>query len=600
MWRVLVTVIVSLFCGVEGHGRLLRPPSRSSMWRLPEHRGAPINYNDNELNCGGFYNQWSRQGGRCGVCGDPWQGPRRNEPGGEYYTGVITADYTSGETIDVQVEITANHLGYFEFRLCTDAENFNGMSPEECLDEHLLQFENGETQYDLGTTRGKVNLRLELPEYITCTHCFLQWKWNGGNNWGAEPNKPGCVGCGPQEQFYGCSDISIHSLTGEEPKTDVPPASTAAPSTAAPIEEDLPIIVDNEGVQKICKAIGAWAGQASIDAWCEVNCANNYCPSSHCHCVVVVPKEPTTVRKPSTTEAPIPLAANTTTSPASNYTSPPVSNYTSPPTFNETSPPVSNETSPPVSNYTTPPPSNYTSPPVSNYTSPPVTNYTSPPVSNYTSPPVSNYTSPPVTNYTNPPVTNYTSPPTSNETSPPVSKKQAHLSNYTTPPPSNYTSPPVSNYTSPPVTNYTNPPVSNYTSPPTSNETSPPVSNETSPPVSNYTTTPASNQTSPSTAPPSTTPTEQRECFAAKAYAEQPGMNEWCAINCANNYCPESHCACSGDSPTTTTSTPSVPPKFQCFAAGAYKRVPGLGQWCLTVCSQSNWCPRTHCNCYIA
>ena len=38
---------------VEGHGMLIDPPGRSSMWRA----GFPVppNYNDNELNCGGFY-----------------------------------------------------------------------------------------------------------------------------------------------------------------------------------------------------------------------------------------------------------------------------------------------------------------------------------------------------------------------------------------------------------------------------------------------------------------------------------------------------------------------------------------------------------------
>lgn len=40
-----------LFC-VNGHGFLLDPPQRSSLWRIyPGH--FPPNYNDNALNCGG-------------------------------------------------------------------------------------------------------------------------------------------------------------------------------------------------------------------------------------------------------------------------------------------------------------------------------------------------------------------------------------------------------------------------------------------------------------------------------------------------------------------------------------------------------------------
>ena len=36
---------------VTGHGRLLEPPSRASMWRLGFQN--PKNYNDNQLFCGG-------------------------------------------------------------------------------------------------------------------------------------------------------------------------------------------------------------------------------------------------------------------------------------------------------------------------------------------------------------------------------------------------------------------------------------------------------------------------------------------------------------------------------------------------------------------
>ena len=36
---------------------------------------------------------------------------------------------------------------------------------------------------------------------------------NAGNSWGVGDNGKGCVGCGPQEQFYGCSDIAIGNDT---------------------------------------------------------------------------------------------------------------------------------------------------------------------------------------------------------------------------------------------------------------------------------------------------------------------------------------------------------------------------------------------------
>jgi hypothetical protein len=56
---------------VQGHGRLLEPPNRSSLWRLPEfakYNPTP-NYDDNQLYCGGFAVQYQKNGGNCGPCG---------------------------------------------------------------------------------------------------------------------------------------------------------------------------------------------------------------------------------------------------------------------------------------------------------------------------------------------------------------------------------------------------------------------------------------------------------------------------------------------------------------------------------------------------
>ncbi|KAL5016883.1 hypothetical protein ScPMuIL_006472 [Solemya velum] len=95
---------------ILGHGRLIEPPSRSSMWRYGFN--TPKNYNDNELFCGGFNTQWNVNGGNCGVCGDSASGIRDNEAGGRYATGVISRCYPAGTSfIQVKVEITANHKG---------------------------------------------------------------------------------------------------------------------------------------------------------------------------------------------------------------------------------------------------------------------------------------------------------------------------------------------------------------------------------------------------------------------------------------------------------------------------------------------------------
>ena len=50
---IFVTLAVQLILEVSGHGRLVEPPSRSSMWRYGFD--TPINYNDNQLFCGGRF-----------------------------------------------------------------------------------------------------------------------------------------------------------------------------------------------------------------------------------------------------------------------------------------------------------------------------------------------------------------------------------------------------------------------------------------------------------------------------------------------------------------------------------------------------------------
>lgn len=44
-------------------------------------------------------------------------------------------------------------------------------------------------------------------------NCVLQWRYVAGNNWGICPDGKGALGCGPQEEFRACSDITIGNDT---------------------------------------------------------------------------------------------------------------------------------------------------------------------------------------------------------------------------------------------------------------------------------------------------------------------------------------------------------------------------------------------------
>lgn len=112
---------------------MIEPPSRSSAWRYGFQ--TPPNYNDHELYCGGFQRQWQRNNGQCGVCGDAFDAPKPhdNEYGGKYGLGVIVRKYNPGAEFLIRIELTASHMGYFEFRVCPDKAG-----TQECLDKYLL------------------------------------------------------------------------------------------------------------------------------------------------------------------------------------------------------------------------------------------------------------------------------------------------------------------------------------------------------------------------------------------------------------------------------------------------------------------------------
>ncbi|XP_076802032.1 uncharacterized protein LOC143446325 [Clavelina lepadiformis] len=228
---------------VRSHGTLMEPPNRSYMWRVKDEDPAIIpykdiveeNWNDNQLYCGGFQHQ-QNLGGKCGLCGDPYDGVRDNEAGGKYGKGIIVRQYSQGSMLEVSVKLTAHHLGFFEFRLCP-WNNPTVPGTHDCLNQYLLPLLNGSTQY-FPPKKGEwvYNYQLQLPREVTCDQCILQWKYHAGNTWACDETGKCCLGCGPQEKFYGCADIAIgDGPTLAPPGWNEPPvvttSSTQPPST---------------------------------------------------------------------------------------------------------------------------------------------------------------------------------------------------------------------------------------------------------------------------------------------------------------------------------------------------------------------------------
>ncbi|XP_033737735.1 uncharacterized protein LOC117325543 [Pecten maximus] len=231
MWSVGVMVVIGMVVSVSGHGDVKDPPSRGLVAGYHTPWG---------VNCGGRTTQIAN-GGKCGPCGDDitQSQPRPFEEGGTYYNGAAARkQYDSGDTIPVVVRITANHLGFFDFKLCPSANKTRRTTElEQCLDQYPLDIiddvagTRGKKWPLAGNVMGDINLKIVLPTGVTCDHCILRWDWIGGNN---------CCGA-PQEEFRNCMDIEI---IGDSNLTPAPtPAHTQAPTpapTLAPILTSCP------------------------------------------------------------------------------------------------------------------------------------------------------------------------------------------------------------------------------------------------------------------------------------------------------------------------------------------------------------------------
>lgn len=165
--------------GIEGHGMVIDPVNRASRWRF--NLSAPTNYEDSGLWCGGFQVQYEINGGRCGMCGDDFRQtlPRRHELGGPFGEGVIVKKYSAGAAIEVQVQITVNHMGYFYFDLCNLDEW--RIEDERCFQR--LQIGGGayRGRWVLPSTESKVySVPLQLPAGVSCKACVLRWTYVAG------------------------------------------------------------------------------------------------------------------------------------------------------------------------------------------------------------------------------------------------------------------------------------------------------------------------------------------------------------------------------------------------------------------------------------
>lgn len=100
----------------------------------------------------------------------------------------------------------------------------------KCLDKNLLKDLDNKSRFIIDPKEFQFKFKLVLPSGLTCKRCVFQvylyiieiyfsqflkfflfkWKYHSGNRYGIDPiTKEGGRGLGIQEEFYGCSDVTI-------------------------------------------------------------------------------------------------------------------------------------------------------------------------------------------------------------------------------------------------------------------------------------------------------------------------------------------------------------------------------------------------------
>lgn len=89
--------------------------------------------------------------------------------------------YNTSSIIDVAVDLTAPHLGFFEFRICAVINEKTEVT-QDCLDKNLLQMAHQSAyQFRITSSHPRIyKIKLQLPHDFSCYHCVLQWKYTAG------------------------------------------------------------------------------------------------------------------------------------------------------------------------------------------------------------------------------------------------------------------------------------------------------------------------------------------------------------------------------------------------------------------------------------
>ncbi len=80
----------------------------------------------------------------------------------------------------MEIQLTATHQGYFEFRLCPK-KSADELVTQECFDRHLLELVDGTTRFPVTIVNPDyLHPAVKLPDDVVCEHCVIQWYYRAG------------------------------------------------------------------------------------------------------------------------------------------------------------------------------------------------------------------------------------------------------------------------------------------------------------------------------------------------------------------------------------------------------------------------------------
>lgn len=174
--------------------------------------------------------------------------------------------------------------------LCPN-NNYKQEATQECFDRHPLYVAGTkDASYIIpedGKKKAIFRYKVQLPPYVTCTQCVIQWTYFTGNQWGDCSNGTEAVGCGKSEQFKNCADVAILSNTGGA----IPPVFAGTDNfldfyrssfKMAPYKAAYPLLVK----EQVCVPKAKYRLVPKMNDWCQTNCLRypSNCPANVCEC----------------------------------------------------------------------------------------------------------------------------------------------------------------------------------------------------------------------------------------------------------------------------------------------------------------------------